>query len=51
MDQEIPDSAVVIDNLPTFVGRGMGALYQAKIDKRQAAADAKKGTKAEEEGN
>ncbi|MHB8123762.1 MAG: hypothetical protein ACYDG4_16615 [Desulfuromonadaceae bacterium] len=50
MDQEIPDSAVVVDNLPCFVGQGIGVLYQAKIDARKAKAEARKKGKAEKEG-
>lgn len=47
MDQEIPDSAVVVDNLPCFAGQGIGVLYQAKIDARKAKAEAKKKGKGE----
>lgn len=50
MDQEIPDTAVVLDNLPTFVGRGIGVLYQAKIDARKAKAEARRKGKANQEG-
>lgn len=44
-DEEIPEPEVLADNLPTFVGKGMGAKYKAKIEQRQAAADAKKAGK------
>lgn len=50
LDQEIPDPAAMIDNLPCFAGQGIGVLYQAKIDARKAKAEARKKAKAGAEG-
>jgi hypothetical protein len=52
MEQEIPEQDVLADNLPTFVGQGVGEKIRAKKAKRQAAAATKKtGQEGGSDGN
>jgi microcompartment protein CcmL/EutN len=50
LEQEIPDPAAMVDNLPCFAGQGVGEIFQAKIAARKAKAEARKKGKAGKEG-
>lgn len=48
-DDEIPPQDVLADNLPSFVGQGIGQKLKAKMEQREAKRAAKKGTEPEKD--